>query len=107
MSGLSRLVMLMYVVPGEAPNFIPSCDPHALQARARSHSPGGGGIPNRNSRHCRREHEDRKFNDTTASYPQKSLLALGEEWYSLGLLAQVTSEEFHPMQAITGEPLTL
>ena len=42
-----------------------------------------------------------------ASHPQKSLLALGEEWYSLGLLAQVTSEVFHPMQAITGEPLTL
>ena len=41
------------------------------------------------------------------AYPQKSLLALGEEWYSLGLLAQVTSEVFHPMQAINGDPLTL
>ena len=79
MSGLSRLVMLMYVVPGEAPNFIPSCDPHALQARARSHLPGGGGIPNRNSRHCIREHDDSGITGTTASYPQKNLLALGED----------------------------
>ena len=37
MSGLSKLVTLMYVVPGEAPYFIPSCDPHTLQARAVSH----------------------------------------------------------------------
>ena len=37
MSGLSRLVTLMYVVPGEAAYFIPSCDPHTLQARAASH----------------------------------------------------------------------
>ena len=37
MSGLSRLVTLMYVVPGEAAYFIPSCDPHTLHARAVSH----------------------------------------------------------------------
>ena len=38
MSGLSRLVTLMYVVPGEAAYFIPSCDPHTLHARAVSHA---------------------------------------------------------------------
>ncbi|CAK0735017.1 Lactoylglutathione lyase [Coccomyxa viridis] len=37
MSGLSRLVTLMYVVPGEAAYFMPSCDPHTLHARAVSH----------------------------------------------------------------------
>ena len=56
---------------------------------------------------CRPEHEDRRITGSVPAHPQKSLLALGEELYSLGLLAQVTSEVFHPMQAINGEPLTL
>ena len=67
---------------------------------------GGGGagteLPN-----LRREHEDDSIKGSEAAHLQKSLLASGDDWYSLGLHAQVTSEVFHPIKVIIGEPLTL